>query len=270
MTVSPFEAMAVRVLGVSAVLLFGATLAIVGPHRLRTSYGRLRDRLVETAPYIGLLAAVLVVNKVARDVGPDLSWAIGWNITSVIYAVEGDLVVLIQSVATPGLTAVFAAVYLVGYVFMLAFPIVAYLMLPEERLLKTTAVAYAVNYGIGVLCYILFVAYGPRNLLPGQVESLLYVAYPKTQILTGAVNVNTNVFPSLHTSLSVTVAALAIRSRDVYPVWGVVAPCLAAAVALSTMYLGIHWAVDVAAGILLGIVSTAVAVRVVDRRSASG
>jgi membrane-associated phospholipid phosphatase len=270
MKVSPLAAMAVRVLGWSVVLVFGATLTIVGPRRLRTSYGRLYDRLVEVAPYLGLLAVVLLVNKVARDVGPELSWAIGWNITGTIYAVEGDLVVLVQSVATPTLTAGFAAVYLVGYVFLLVFPIVAYFLLPEGRLLKMTAVSYAVNYGVGVVCYLLFVAYGPRNLLPGQVESLLYVAYPKTQILTGAVNVNTNVFPSLHTSLSVAVATLAVRSRDVYPVWSVVAPCLAAAVALSTMYLGIHWALDVAAGLLLGWGSTVVARRIVDHRGAAG
>jgi membrane-associated phospholipid phosphatase len=262
---SPLAAVLLRVLGGTAVLLVLGALVFVGPARLRASYGHLRDRVGETWPYLVLLLAVLGVNKVARDVGPEVSWAIGWNITGVIYAVEGEFVALVQSLASPPLTAFFAFVYLVGYVFLLVFPFVAYLALPDQRFLKATSVAYALNYAVGVACYVLFVSYGPRNLLPGQVESLLYVTYPRTQILTGAVNVNTNVFPSLHTSLSVTVAALAVQSRERYPGWSVLAAPLAAAVAFATMYLGIHWALDVVAGILLGVGSTAAGLAVVDR-----
>lgn len=262
---SPLAELLLRVLGGAALLLVVGTVTLVGPARLRTCRGSLVSRLREAWPYLALLGGVLAVNKVARDYGPEVSWAIGWNVTGSIYAVEGAFVALVQSVATPALTAFFSTVYLVGYVFLLVFPFVAYLALPDQRLLKATSVAYAVNYAVGVCCYVLFVSYGPRNLLPGMVESLLYVTYPRTQILTGAVNVNTNVFPSLHTSLSVTVAALAWRSRDHYPGWCAVALPLAAAVAVATMYLGIHWALDVLAGLLLGLGSAALGLVVVDR-----
>jgi membrane-associated phospholipid phosphatase len=65
------------------------------------------------------------------------------------------------------------------------------------------------------------------------------------------VNRNVNVFPSLHTSLSVTVAAMAYRTRDHYPLWAPVAAVLAASVVFSTMYLAIHWATDVVGGVVL-------------------
>ena len=62
-------------------------------------------------------------------------------------------------------------------------------------------------------------------------------------------------FPSLHTSMSVTAALLAWTTREQYPLWPPVAAVLAVSVCLSTMYLGIHWATDVVFGIALGWVS---------------
>ncbi|MDS0242228.1 MULTISPECIES: phosphatase PAP2 family protein [unclassified Haloferax] len=266
--VSPLVAVLLRVVGGAAIALAVATLTIVGPSRLAGAYGSGRGRFREAAPYLGLLTVVLLVNKVARGVGPELSWALGWNATGVIYAVEGNFVGSVQSLATPALTAVLSTVYLSGYVFLLVFPFIAYFVAADDRPLKLTAVTYAANYAIGLTCYILFISYGPRNLLPGQVESLLYSSYPQTQILTGEVNVNTNVFPSLHTSLSVSAAAIAIRTRETYPAWAVVASLLASAIAFSTMYLGIHWGTDVVAGVALGLGSVALGDRFVERRSA--
>jgi membrane-associated phospholipid phosphatase len=65
------------------------------------------------------------------------------------------------------------------------------------------------------------------------------------------VNTNTNVFPSLHTSLSITVALIAWQTRRQYPLWTAVSVPIAASVVISTMYLGIHWAIDVLAGALM-------------------
>lgn len=228
---------------------------------LRRNY---RERARSLLPYLGALAGVLVVNRVARSAGPDVSWIIGWEITDTLYAIEGPLVATIQSVRTPWLTGYLSFVYLPGYVFLLSFPVVLYITAASERPLKETIAAYTVNYSLGALCYVLFVSFGPRNLLPGMVEPLLYAVYPDTQVLTGEVNSNSNVFPSLHTSLSVTVAALAVRHDAVSRGWTYVAGFAAVSVAVATMYLGIHWASDVVAGTVLGVGSVLVARRIVD------
>ncbi|WP_458210679.1 phosphatase PAP2 family protein [Haladaptatus sp. NG-SE-30] len=248
-------------------MLATATAAVVGVSGLKRARGHFRERIRALLPHFGLLIVVLAVNNVAREYGPELSWIIGWNITGLIHAVEGDFVGTVQSVATPELTAYFSFMYIYGYVFLLVFPFVAYFALPEERPLKETTIAYALNYGLGLVCYILFISYGPRNLIPDVVAPLLYSTYPQSQILTGEVNANTNVFPSLHTSLSVSVALLAYRTREAYPRWTLVAIPTAASIVVATMYLGIHWGTDVLAGILLGIVSVLGAERLLDRRS---
>lgn len=252
-SLSTLSVLLVRVL-VGVGLLVGVTgTVVIGPQRLRALYHEKRTRVRDSLPYLGLLVAVLVVNKFVRDLVPEVSWLIGLNVTSYIYAIEGATVADIQSVATPTLTAYFSFVYIYGYVFLLVFPFLAYLSLRDLVPLKRTALAYALNYSIGLVFYTLFISYGPRNLIPDLVDPLLYGTYPQTQLLTSKVNTNTNVFPSLHTSLSVTAAALAWQTRDVYPFWLFIASLFAVSISVATMYLGIHWATDVVVGAALGL-----------------
>ena len=261
----PLDLLARLVLVVGA-LLAVSLVTIVGTPRLRALRWQLRDRLRAVYPYVALLAAVLAANSVARDVGTGLSWLLDWNITGVIYAVEGEFVATLQSAGSPAVTTFLSFAYVYGYVFLLAFPILAYLALDDLDSFRRLALAYGFNYAIGVCCYVLFIAYGPRNLMPELVDSLLYANWPRSQLLTSEVNSNTNVFPSLHTSLSVTVVVLAARTRRTYPTWLVLSVPLAGSVVLSTMYLGIHWGVDVAAGTVLGVGSVVLADLVTDER----
>ncbi len=250
-------------------LMVGVSIALfVGRYRLRATRTEWRGRIRAAAPITAVLAIVLLFNSVARQVVPDLSWMIGWNLTWAIYDIEGQFILWLQDQATPWLTAYFSFIYIYGYVFLLVFPVVAYFALSNTRPLRQLLAAYTLNYTLGLVLYTLVIAYGPRNMMPELVEALLYDTYPQYQHLTRQVNRNTNVFPSLHTSLAVTVSVLAFRTRDVYPKWNVVAGFLGLSVAISTMYLGIHWAIDVVAGIALAWISVELAGILVGRWSA--
>ncbi|USZ69362.1 phosphatase PAP2 family protein [Halorussus salilacus] len=243
-----------QVLFVVFALIAVASPVFVGLARLSRIPATARQRLRAVGPYVAVLVALLAVNSVVRDLGPEFSWIVGYNVTGIIHAIEGQFVAHLQStLASPMLTAYFSYVYVYGYAFLLIFPVVAYFALEDTEPLRQTIVAYSLNYGIGVLCYLAFIAYGPRNLMPEMVEGLLFTTYPEYKLLTAEVNSNTNVFPSLHTSLSVTVALLAARTREVYRGWFYVATLLAASITFSTMYLGIHWGTDVIAGILVAV-----------------
>jgi len=255
---------------VGVVLAVGGLVALsvplcIGRRRLVTAARELRPRLLEAAPYALILGAVLVVNKGTQALVVELSWALNYNLTGVIYGIEGEFVPAFQAVLPPWLMVYFSALYVVGYSFMLVFPPLAYLCLPSVRRLKELLVAYGLNYAVGVACYALFVAYGPRNVMPDIVDQPLFELYPEVFLLTSAVNTNTNVFPSLHTSLSVTVIVFAWYTREEYPRWTPIATVVGASVVLATMALGIHWLIDVLAGIVLGVVAAVLAGPAVDR-----
>lgn len=247
----------VKVSAIVVTMLLVSLFGIVGVDRVRAFWPRAPERLRLLFPYLLLFGVVLSVNSVLRDIGPELSWIIGWRITGWITSVEGTLVATIQGSAHPALTAYFSYIYIYGYIFLLAFPVFAYLVLPDTRPIRETVLAYSLNYAIGVTCYVLFIAYGPRNVMPDLVDQLLYTNWPESQLLTSEVNTNVNVFPSLHTSLAVTVAALAYRTREAYPRWVPISVFLAVSVIISTMYLGIHWGIDVVAGVVLAGISVA-------------
>jgi len=258
------------VVGLLVVSMLASTLlACVGRERLFATVGDLRTRLTSIAPYVLLVLVVLLVNKGTQVFVVELSWALtttfGYNLTTWIYGVEGAFVPVFQSMMPTYALIYFSFIYVVGYVFLLVFPLLAYLALPSLRRLKELLVAYGVNYVVGVLCYALFVAYGPRNVMPDAVDQPLFELFPEVFLLTSAVNTNTNVFPSLHTSLAVTVVLFAWYTHEEYPRWTPIATVVGASVVLATMALGIHWLVDVLAGVVLAVVAVSASSPLVDR-----
>ena len=252
-----------RVVVVVGLMLPISIALFVGRRRLALVRTEWRTRLRKSVPVLVVLSIVLVLNRAMRQTDQE----IGFHMTEVIRDVEGDFILLFQEVETWWLTEYFSWMYVYGYAFLLVFPPVAYFALSDTRLFRRLLTAYALNYAIGVALYVLVIAYGPRNVFAGELVTVLYDHNPEYQHLTREVNRNTNVFPSLHTSLAATVALFAYHTRSSYPKWFPVAVVLAASVVVSTMYLAIHWAVDVVAGLALAAFCVVASDWLVDRWS---
>ncbi len=254
-----------RLVGWVAVMCLVAGVAFVGPRRLYELAHDIGPRVREARREIAGVIVVIVVSALGRGPLETVSELVGMRLTATIYGFEGEFVAWLQATfVRPELTMYFSWVYVYGYVFLLVFPFIAYAALPDRTTLRRLLAAYGLNYGIGLLFYTLILAHGPRNVMPDVVTSLLYTFNPDFQALTTEVNTNTNVFPSLHTSLSATVAIFAVLTGREYPGWAVVAVPLAVSVIIATMYLGIHWLVDVLGGIGLAAGTVYLSYRLVD------
>ncbi|EMA60735.1 phosphoesterase PA-phosphatase related protein [Halorubrum distributum JCM 13561] len=267
---SPFLSVLSSVVAWVGAMLAAASVAVIGPARLRETWDGLRGRIWDARRAVALVCVVLLASAVGRPALLDVSRLFGIQATALIYGLEGGFVAWIQATfASPALTAYFSRVYVYGYAFLVAFPAIAYLALPRTADLRRLLVAYALNYGIGLVLYTLVFAHGPRNVMPDMVTPLLFTNQPDVILLASEVNQNSNVFPSLHTSLSVTVGTFAALTRDEYPLWTAVAVPLSLSVVIATMYLGIHWLTDVVAGFALAFGCVALAYHLVDPRDAA-
>lgn len=246
-------------------LLVIAIWQVIGFSTLFQALRNWRPRVREAVPVTLALVPVLIVNKLARQDLVTISQEYGFRVGDLFWKIEGEFILLFESVASTPLTQYFSFIYIYGYAFLLIFPVVMYFTLRDSTRLRRLLGAYALNYTIGVTLYVLFHAFGPRQYFGSDVETMLYTFEPSYQLLTREINHYTNVFPSLHTSLSATVMIFAIRSRSQFPAWTPTAIVVAVSVWLATMYLGIHWAIDVLGGLVLALVSVRLSCRLIGR-----
>lgn len=246
----------------------GPTLALVAVFALVTGWighacealqGDLWQRALELLPYAGVLGLVLLFNAYVRPRIDEISSAFAINFTSEIHDFEGNLVAHLQETVPEPMFLYFSAVYVVGYGALLLYPPIAYVVLDDLVKPAMLFVAYAVNYFVGALCYIVFTVFGPRNLQVGRVRQPLFEEFPEVMYITSAINTNSNAFPSLHTSMAVMVLVFAWYTREEYPRWLAITAVIAPSVVLATMALGIHWFTDVVAGVGLALFSVGVA-----------
>ncbi|AGN01386.1 phosphoesterase PA-phosphatase-like protein [Salinarchaeum sp. Harcht-Bsk1] len=265
MPVVPWEVIGYTLGPTIAVVVVFAVLTGWHRHAKTAMAGDLRGRAIELSPYAGVLVLVLLLNAFVRPRVDEFSSAFAIAFTDNIQGFEGNFVALLQDAIPEPMFLYFSAVYVVGYGALLLYPPIAYVVIDDLLKPAMLFVAYAVNYFTGALLYVVFAVYGPRNLQVGRVEAPLFEEFPDIMYLTSAINTNSNAFPSLHTSMAVTVLIFAWFTREEYPIWTVIASILAPSVVLATMALGIHWFTDVIAGVALAVFSVGAAQWIVPR-----
>jgi len=197
----------------------------------------------------------------------------GRDYTADVYRIEGGAVAHFQqALACPPLT------WFLGFVYVIVFPCLVFALLfvfdhlRHRRGLAMLLIGYLLNY----LCELPFFLWFPvREVFhyykhdlgfPG-VRLLLDDIHPVVMQAYRAMSGLDNCFPSFHTSLGVTLALVAWHTGRTR--FALLMTFLGAANALSTLYLGIHWFVDVVAGVAVGLLAYGLA-RLLSRRWAGG
>ncbi len=180
--------------------------------------------------------------------------------TGYLLMIEGDFVSNFQGFATPVLTYLNGFIYLMIFSFLMIFTFVILIYTHNLKALEEFTIAFIIIYLTAFPFYIFVPVTVTGYALPNVVPLL----YDLSPIIDQGVRVVDpfldNDFPSLHAALSVMALMVVVfrTNLDRYKVFVAVST---AAILFSTVYLGIHWIIDLVAGAVLALVSYYFAVK---------
>ena len=254
------------------------------PALARRTSGRPR-RVVENlhrhAPYLIVIGIVMLVMRLENALDLSLTSAMGLDFTPAIWRFEGDLVGPLQSwmrgwplndvtvplYGKPLGDSIFIFVYVTLYALYHVLAIFGFAVAGRTGMVKRLAVAWTLIYAVALPFYLFL----PVNEVwttnldhcpqygYTEVEGILNTDCGDSGGVVLAIASINNCMPSLHNAFAWTLPLVLLRSGWRRLGWSV--SLFGALITVSTVYLGIHWLVDIVAGLALAWVATTVAVR---------
>jgi len=200
-----------------------------------------------------LVLGVLAFDLVQCTFDDRLTALLGYDCTGWIHAAEGDVASAVQKLAWLPAIYVFAFFYVVMFPVITAAPLIYFAATERLRAYRALLFGVIVNYAVCLPFYFFFPVKEMWAGNPAHVSLLLDRLSPAIMEAYRATSALDNCFPSFHTSLALT-SALIVR-RTCPRAFARAIGASAVIIVASTLYLGIHWALDVAAGTALAVLA---------------
>jgi membrane-associated phospholipid phosphatase len=212
--------------------------------------------------FMGLIA-ILFVNKIEQWVAGQMH--IKNDFTPYIYSLEGDFVAWFQHLFANDILSTFTTfVYVIIFPPLMIASVFIYTYQKNYKMFYAVCYALIFNYLIAIPFYLFFSVSEVWSFRP-DVHPLMLHAFPSFETDYRPTSGITNCFPSLHTSISVSMAFLALKSKNVF--WGRFVLVSSILIIFSIFYLGIHWLTDMCGGLVLGVVSARLGIRISEGRA---
>lgn len=263
------------------------TLLLLSPILFEGLYPRLRrtrnvrwraiiENLHAHAPYLIAIGTTMLVMRIQNVYDLDLTAALGLDWTPHVEAIEGDVVADLQAaMRTTVLDYGFHFVYITLYALYHVSAMVGFAATGRSAMVRRFTVTWILVYAVALPFYLVAPvnetwttnpAYGCYDSYDGPygdfatgTEGVLHDECGADDGVVLAISSINNCFPSLHNAFAWALPMLLWRSGWRRAAKGTAV--FATLVTISTVYLGIHWIVDIVAGILLAWSVTWVAVR---------
>lgn len=210
---------------------------------LRTNKGMLLQLFV--------LFLVLYFNKMELKFGEAL---VSEDYTYIIYSFEGNLVYYIQQIFfNESLTYLLTIFYIIIFPALMIASVLLYLNIQDYKSFYNFVYSLMLNYGLAIP-FFLFLPIYEVWYYDSNIQFLIPQVYPNFESEYRQLSGINNNFPSLHTAISLSMAIVAYNSKSIR--FSNLVIFSVGIIIFSTLYLGIHWLSDLAAGGLLAIIST--------------
>lgn len=204
------------------------------------------------------VVAIMILNKF--ELALEKWFHVSYDLTPVIAGWEGAWQVWLQrNMESSLLTALCAFFYLVVFQSVMIASVGIYTHHKNMKLYYGFCIAILLNYVLAVPFYF-FVPVNEVWFVHPQVKFLMLEAFPSFEQEYRNLSGLNNCFPSLHTSISLTMALVASRSG--IRRWAIFTWTQALVIIFSIFYLGIHWFTDMIAGAALALFAVTVGLKV--------
>ena len=242
---------------VSVLALVFATWALKRAHKLEPNsrIARQVDRIRGAIPAMLVLSVTTIAAGLQGGFERQVQAWHQLDFTHWAWAIEGNLVERFQDAArTPFFDYLFVSVYTAGSFLFYFVPFFILVAMGRGHNAMRIAATMAIIWAVGIVFYFFFpvsevwmTASAPYKYT--HVENVLFEHVPSARTSEQYALATNNNFPSLHVALTSGIATALWLGRERW--LAIPGTMIAVGVAIATMYLGIHWLVDVIAGIAL-------------------
>ncbi|MBM7563746.1 phosphatase PAP2 family protein [Paenibacillus sacheonensis] len=204
------------------------------------------------------LILILLCNKFEMRIEKHITKT--YDFSRFFQSIEGSFVANVQhTFQADWLTTFLSFMYIVVLQALIIASVGIYTYLnPNKVMFRAICFAIMFNYLIAIP-FFLFLPVSEVWHQDPNVSFLMLKVFPDFENQYRALSGLDNCFPSLHTSISVTIAILAVRSGIKRWAW---LCCISAVIIIfSIFYLGIHWLIDMCGGLALGTFASLMGIR---------
>lgn len=204
------------------------------------------------------LILILLCNKFEMRIEKHITKT--YDFSRFFQSIEGSFVANVQhTFQADWLTTFLSFMYIVVLQALIIASVGIYTYLnPNKVMFRAICFAIMFNYLIAIP-FFLFLPVSEVWHQDPNVSFLMLKVFPDFENQYRALSGLDNCFPSLHTSISVTIAILAVRSGIKRWAW---LCCISAVIIIfSIFYLGIHWLIDMCGGVALGTFASLMGIR---------
>jgi len=236
---------------VNLVLLAGGLVLFLPARGYPTTPRDARRLLSKYGRYLLVALFVLALHLTLVALDEPFRSALGLtDLAPAIERFENGFVLSLSQYWSPLGNLFFSFVYIVLHPFMIAFGAILFVVSDEERAAKAVLLSYPLAYGLALPFYLFWPATNVYQFY--GIPTPLFDLFPEFSSIYYQATTPDNTFPSLHVAMAVLIANATRYSRN--RPFRVFAWLYAASVVAGTMYLAIHWATDVAGGLVLAVV----------------
>lgn len=255
----------ISLLSVAAFILLAWYGSMKNPLRIATIF--LRQLITSRVYLFHVVALVLILLINSYELKLEQAMNLQWDFTPHIFQLEGFFVHTVQQIFHhDAITIVTSIFYVIIFQSLLLGSIVVYTADGRNTMVYATIYAVLLNYIVAIPFYLFFPVNEVWSYAPAHVQFLMLDVFPNFETVYRPMSGLNNCFPSLHTSISATLAILAIRSGNKR--WAVFVSVSAAIIIFAIFYLGIHWLTDMTGGLVLAITASTIGYRIAHRHTA--